>query len=648
MQKLDKLKLIIWYTLCMNKNALKLLEYLNDLESEKTAKEIAGVLSFSVRSIKNYVVQINEEFPNMIISSKNGYKVVNKIDISEIQSEKNKEIPSSSEERIKYILTLFLIDHCESVNLFDLSEEIFVSSSTIRLDIAKINRIYSIFNVSLVIKKDTVYMCAEEKDARRLFHHLLLNENTNYITNRTLEQIFVGYDIDLMESMILKSFRQAGLFINDFSKNDILVHLLILFEYQKQRIGNEKPIKLPLNEKEKEVIDLLCKNLNKFIEIDDYTKNEIAVIILPNINYFFSNNKDVLSHIDKKYINAVYEIVEKVEKLYALNLNNELFISQFSTHLKNLMQRCESNKPLLNPMKSVIKNQNPFIFEVGIYISLLIKEIFQVKITEDETCFIALHIGGEVERTKKQSPKKTCALFSPNYLSLKEWLYSTITEYFSSELNILTITSNINDLDNYNFDICISTISFDNTSEYILAPVTPYMELSQLKKTIYNAIDEVENKKIKSIIKNHYEEYFHEDLFFIEDRESPKTKEEWLSIMSEKMYHLEFVQESFLNNILKREDAGSTAFSKIAVPHSVDMDGLKTTICICVSKDGIRWDSQKTVNIVFLLSMNPLESNSFNELFEALISLFDEDVVDMLKSCTSYDQFKTLLYKIIS
>ena len=64
-------------------------------------------------------------------------------------------------------------------------------------------------------------------------------------------------------------------------------------------------------------------------------------------------------------------------------------------------------------MADYIKLNSPIIFDMAIYISLDLMESYEVIINEDETAFIAMHIGAEIERqnkTNRRSRLFCCAL----------------------------------------------------------------------------------------------------------------------------------------------------------------------------------------------------------------------------------------------
>lgn len=91
-----------------------------------------------------------------------------------------------------------------------------------------------------------------------------------------------------------------------------------------------------------------------------------------------------------------------------------------------------------------------------------------------------------------------------------------------------------------------------------------------------------------------------------------------------------------------------THIGHIAIPHSTDMDAIKTSIAVAVSKKGFQWDNN-TVHLVFLLAINKADKKTFRELYESLISLFSNDsILQEARSCTTFEEFETLVYSNIN
>ena len=61
---------------------------------------------------------------------------------------------------------------------------------------------------------------------------------------------------------------------------------------------------------------------------------------------------------------------------------------------------------------------------------------FHENVNEDEIAFIALHVGTEIERQKKEETKVSCLLLCPEYLNITSTLHKKIMMDFGDQLTI--------------------------------------------------------------------------------------------------------------------------------------------------------------------------------------------------------------------
>ena len=90
----------------MNWKTEKLIRLLLETQPS-TAQALAERMGVSVRSIKNYVHEINSEASETVLSSRDGYR----LDVEKAKAlldEKTDNIPQTSRERVIYILNQLL------------------------------------------------------------------------------------------------------------------------------------------------------------------------------------------------------------------------------------------------------------------------------------------------------------------------------------------------------------------------------------------------------------------------------------------------------------------------------------------------------------------------------------------------------------
>lgn len=80
------------------------------IESQpRTSSQLSESLNVSVRTVKNYVKEIHEEFPNLLMSSNQGYSL-NIHQAMSLFNNSSEHIPQTSNERVLYIINK-LIHH---------------------------------------------------------------------------------------------------------------------------------------------------------------------------------------------------------------------------------------------------------------------------------------------------------------------------------------------------------------------------------------------------------------------------------------------------------------------------------------------------------------------------------------------------------
>ena len=149
----------------MKSKIMTLLKLLQEADHWMTANQLSVKTDISVRSIKNYVSEINSLEPHTIISSQHGYKL-DKIKAASYIQKSESRISQGSEERVNHLITR-LIKSKQALNMYDLSDELYVSLSTIKSDLSKIRNRISPFNLNLVHSSDNLQITGLEKNKRK-------------------------------------------------------------------------------------------------------------------------------------------------------------------------------------------------------------------------------------------------------------------------------------------------------------------------------------------------------------------------------------------------------------------------------------------------------------------------------------------------
>ncbi|MDF9824807.1 lichenan operon transcriptional antiterminator [Breznakia sp. PF5-3] len=634
----------------MKKKHIELINYLCEQTRPTTSKELSNALGVSVRSIKNYVntlnIQANEK---IILSSNTGYTIHKSIALK-LLDHQDTQIPQTSEERAFYIVKQILVAHTSHLDLYELCESLYVSYSTLKADIAKMNKAFSNFHIEFVCENDTLKIIGSEKNKRKLVSYVIYEETNNKFMNADIiKDSFQDMPIDKINNVITKTFNKYNYYINDFANINLLLHIVIIIDRIKEgNIVNQKNADFVIeDENEHSLVFELCALLEKEFDIkfNKSEQYEIYMLFKTNANYSLPSSQDTLRKIvGSDIIHLANDIIEKVNEYYYINLGNENFLTPFTLHLKNLILRAKNGAFTKNPMTQSIKTSCPTVYDIAIYISIELMDHYNIHINEDEVTFLALHIGAEIERQKTNDEKVKCILLCPEYMKISTQIYNQLLIEFGNQIDIIKTITSEEDLDKYSFSMCITTVRLQKKIVQDVIFIPPFLQQVD-KVQIYDTINKIYNNRKNWILKSKFHQFFSAELFLANSNES--TKHEVLHVLSSKMLDLNYVDETFEEKVLIRENAASTAFGNIAIPHAMKMEALKTSVSVCISKKGIHWNNQ-LVNIVLLVAINKADKRIFHDLYEALVELFSkEKVIQLVKECNTFTDFENLILENI-
>lgn len=641
----------------MKKKEQELLNYLSEFNKPIRSAEIANALDISVRSVKNYVHNINSLYgKNIILSSRNGYELNLQNNYSLVLTNSSEQIPQTLEERSFFIIKQLVLNHSAQIEIFDLCDSLCVSYSTIKSIISKMNKTYSSYNLEFYCEHDCVRIKGDEINKRKLLSYIINEESKSSIMNvNVLKNNFASIDVEKLQNIIFTTFKKYNYYLNDFSSMNLLLHLLIIVD--RELNGNE------LNDGQNEVsIDNQdeLNFLNEFIaqlettfeiSINKYERFEIYMLFKTNANFSIEDSSKKLKElVGDNIIELIDKYVEDINNIYMVDLSSKAFKTPFSLHLKNLLLRAQSGKYTSNPMAEIIKNNSPLIFDIAIYISLDLAERFHIKINEDETSFLAMHIGSEIERQADNKDKIPVAILCPNYHNMADQIMNSLMLNFGNQLNMVGSIHNENDFYTLNNPVSIlfttipvtTKIINTNTNEPLDVVLISPLNLKSQFSIIQNAILQAQEKYRDRKLKVKFNDFFEQSLFVVDSK--LKNKKQVLTKLCDCLLVQNYVDTNFEESVYKRENAAGTAFGNVAIPHSIEMNAIKTSIAVAISKEGIQWNSN-IVHIVLLLAINKADRRSFRALYESLISLFSEDkVIQEIRNCTSFDEFKSIIY----
>lgn len=601
-------------------------------------KEIAAKFGISDRQVKNYIKQINEQaspVPMIVPVSSGIYKICDDYQKHMDCFQKSELLPK---ERVSMILSKLLISR-EPLNIFDLADELYVSRPTIESDIKRIKKILTSFDIHLQISNDILTIEGSEKSFRRVTSYMITNtEYDGFLVGDNHLFLNSDYQVDFIMSNLISIFNECHFVFNDYSLNNIVLHLIIAID----RIRNEYYIEDTridnlVSDVETKAANMIADFLeeNFGIQYSKIERENLAVFLscnLATVDYKVVNPQRIEGFLLDGSSNLAGYILEKIADYYYLDSFDDIFFTRFVLHINNLLKRLHSNFSAHNPMCHDIQQTYPLIYDIAVFAAEIIQEQTGYSINEDEISLIALHIGSLIESNQVNKNKLSAIYVYANYHSFYQKNVSTLQQKYGDQLNLQYCIS-IMDYKNSSLtaDIIISEVPLNKA--ILISPFITSNQLIQIGQQIVSNAHEKELDTFHMSLCG----LFTEDIFFQDV--CGVDKYEILKKLGAELKEKGYVDDAFLESVYKREQLSSTCFTDgIAIPHAISHNVKKSFISFTRYSHSQPW-GDKSVSLVIFIGISYPERKTFRSVFNHLVKLFEkQSSVHAIAKCTTYEE----------
>lgn len=634
----------------MDTNQYQLLSELLKRKTYTKASTLSKILGVSTRSIHTYVHEINELVKDdLILSSNRGYFLSSYL-YKKYEDQLIVGIPQDNQSRAIHLIKNILQSPSLSIDAFDFLEEIHVGSSTLQNVVSQAREFLQEKNIEIKSVKNRLEIVGNHDQIRILKKEMILNEaSQNQITLGVLNEVFGEEITNKVLTFIHEYIDFLNIKIYDFSLLSIALHLSIILttiietkEFHSHKVKKYSNVELFVYQSIKEEFKIS-------LALED------VQLIINTINAFSDYNETVSSHnelIDSSKL--IDEIIILVDEYYDISLNNTEFISAFKKHIDNLAQRIHQSKKVHNPIIDHIKDSTPYIYDIATNVGMYINRFFDKSVmSEDEVGFIALHLGAEIQRQNKKKNLIQTLLIVPDYIEKKTNLTNTISKEFSDTLYIVDISTNENyaDFESCDYELVISTLTHvvnSDCKDYTVKISPFYTNEDRIK--LLEKIDSIQLQKSNRLLKNLFDNFFTEGLFFVVEEQENSYQDKYFLIdeMSSVLEKNQYVNAGYSKLISERESLGSTKFNKIAVPHQTLVAANKTGVCTYFFPEGFKWDNEY-VFFVFMIAITRKDREKFQKIYESLLYTFEEsEIFTHLEAITDFKSFKYHILNLLT
>lgn len=631
----------------------RFIQYLYNKNEWLKVDELATHFNISPRTIRNYINEVNSlPFSKPLITEKNNYYRINKeiyVKYS-TQKEAGSHNPETPGERMKYVMRELIYNE-HGIDVFDLSESLFLSISSIENDLNKIREILKSYKLELIRNKDRIILVGSERNKRKLMNQFYYDEYVHLSDLSKIQTEFYGYNFNELKKIVSTTLSKHNLFLSEYTMNDVLLHIVISIERMKEKnyVENAEDVdQLEKTTEYKAALEIAKEMESKSDVIFDLSELYYLTLLLITkttiLRYNEVNEKNINNFIEEKYTKLTEKIVYKVNKFFFLDIDDEEFKVKFTLHLKNLIRRAKFDRFSKNPLTKKIKYSYPLIYDLSVFMANEIQKEVGIVINEDEIAYISFHLGAFFERKQGLEGKVLCAVICPDYYGTQAGLISKLSKRFHDSLEIVRVASSTEELlqlSHSELDLIITTLDVPPFINIEFIQVNLFLT-DQDKKTLHKKIEELKLIKYYDNIQSYLDRYFEPLLF--EKNIYFKDEFQIIHYMGDKLEELGYVDRNYVQSIIEREKMSSTAFNNIvAMPHSMQMNAEKTTISITINDKPQVW-SDSSVQIIAMITMNEQERKEFRHIFDSFINVLSEvENVHRLVQSETYDEFIEIL-----
>jgi lichenan operon transcriptional antiterminator len=622
-------------------------------EGWATAASLADMLGVTPRSIRSYVAALNARTPGagVIESGPAGYRAGPGAR-GAIRLRQSGE--SAPRDRL-HALVRTLLDVPAGIDVFDTADELHVSEATLEADLVRVRGLLDGTDLSLERERETVRLRGNETAQRRLLSRLAHDEMDDASFHpETFRRALSGsavaaHAVGPFKTALVRELGELGYYVNELAIADVLLHIAIAAE----RVAAGHALdSSPVGAREEiprvgAVIARLADE-NFGVVLGEGDSSHLASLVLTRIVAPGEDaTRDVArSGVEPEVEAAVRAEIARAAEDYQVDLVDETFVLRLALHVQNLLRRAEESALTRNPLTRSLKTTYPMIFEVAVSIASGLHDRLGTPIHDDEIAYIAMHVGGRLERSRKAESILTATIVCPGYYELHELLRSSVDRSLGSAIEVTSVITNVDpDWASFDTDLVLSTIEPGSSGDRFVR-IQPFLTDADVDR-IQQAAARVRRGRRLTRLRGELARYFDADAFVFPLPD--EGEEAIIRRLGGLLVGAGLIGEDYVENTILRERMSSTAFTDaLAVPHALQMTATRTAIAIGVADGSAAWGGGR-VQVVALAAFSESDRAAFQTIFEQLVEVFSEreSVQRIVRRGTTFEAFLDELVAVI-
>lgn len=605
----------------------RLLALLTRDEEWVTAAVLADALGVTPRSIRSYVTAINARSSDAeaIASGPLGYRA---LPAAAALRQHGAADEGSPRHRL-HTLVRALVDADEGVDVASEAARLHVSPATLDTDLARVRALLAGTELALERSASTARVRGGEGAKRRLLSRLAHDEmDAGAFDTDALRHTLGTVDADRFapfKTRLVAELGALGYYVNELGIADVVTHIAIAVD----RVAQGRPLESSTQAVDPRLapVETALQRLTaEFfdVELGEGDLRHLGTLILTRVVApgAGTNVETMRARLDPQVEAVVRDVVTRASAEYLVDLDAEDFVLRLALHVQNLVQRAREQAWSRNPLTWSLKSSHPMIFEVAVFIASDLQERLGIEMQDDEIAYIAMHVGGRLERSRTPDAMLSATIVCPGYHELHELLRSSVDRSLGRDIEVIGVETRVDpDWEAIDTDLILSTIEPTVADDRIVR-IQPFLTDGDVER-VRAAASRVRRVRRLGRLRAELQRYVSEEAF-VRGLDGEGGEEGVIRRLGALLVAQGVIDEEYVEHTIERERMSSTAFTDaLAVPHSLRMTASRTAIAVGISEQSIPWGAGR-VQVVALVAFSESDREAFQTVFEQFVEVFSE------------------------
>lgn len=619
-----------------------------------TAATLADSLGVTPRSIRSYVTAINARVPegSAIESGPLGYRA----GADAAAAQRATGVVDAPRDRL-HTLVRALLDAPEGIDVFETADGLHVSPATLDADLARVRGLLGGTELTLERSASTARLRGTEMAQRRLLSRLAHDEMDAgsfdlVALRRTLGAGSVGAQaFGPFKSDLVAELGALGYFVNEFGIADVVMHIAIAAD----RTARDRGLVVSGDDArpaQQEVADIIARLADRHLGVTLGAGDlaHLSTLVLTRVVAPGEDSQDhARARLDPDVERAVRDVVGQAASEFLVDIAHEDFILRLALHVQNLLHRSRAQAWSRNPLTRSLKSTYPMIFEVAVFIANGLHERLDIPLLDDEIAYIAMHVGGRLERSRRADQLLTATIVCPGYYELHELLRSSVDRSLGQAIEVVGVETRVDpDWSSIDTDLVLTTIDPVGAGERAerIVRIQPFLTEADVER-VQTAAGRVRRARRLARLRTELERYF-SSAAFVHGLDG-LDEEGVIRRLGALLTAQGVIDDDYVERTIQRERLSSTAFTDaLAVPHAIGMTATRTAIAIGIADPSMRWGEGR-VQVVALVAFSEADREAFQTVFEQFVEVFSErdSVQRIVRRASSFGGFLDELVAVV-